>query len=54
LIDTLKRRGVYANLWMNPYISPDGELYKTILPYTASHTVWTGVVPDYSMPEAGK
>lgn len=52
LIDSLKSRGVHANLWMNPYISPDGELYKSILPYTASHTVWTGLVPDYSMPEA--
>lgn len=50
LLDSLKRRGVRANLWINPFISPDGELYKPILPYTASHTVWTGVVPDYSMP----
>ncbi len=52
LIDSLKERGIYANLWINPYISPDAELYKPILPYTASHTVWAGVVPDYSMPEA--
>jgi alpha-D-xyloside xylohydrolase len=54
LMDSLKNRGVYANLWMNPFISPDGELYKPILPYTASHTVWTGVVPDYSMPQVQK
>lgn len=54
LIDSLKQKGVYANLWINPFISPDGELYKPILPYTASHTVWTGVVPDYSMPQARK
>ena len=52
LIDSLKQRGVYANLWMNPYISPESELYKPILPYAASHTVWAGLVPDYSMPEA--
>ncbi|MBZ5859304.1 TIM-barrel domain-containing protein [Flavihumibacter profundi] len=51
LLDSLKKKGVYANLWMNPYISPDGELYKKVLPYSASHTVWTGIVPDYSMPE---
>jgi len=54
LIDSLKQRGVYANLWMNPFISPESELYKPILPFTATHTVWTGVVPDYSMPEAQK
>ncbi|MEJ0101402.1 MAG: TIM-barrel domain-containing protein, partial [Bacteroidota bacterium] len=52
LIDSLKKMGIYANLWMNPYVSPDGELYKSIFPYTADHTVWTGVVPDYSMPQA--
>jgi alpha-D-xyloside xylohydrolase len=32
LLDSLKRRGVRANLWINPFISPDGELYKPILP----------------------
>lgn len=50
LLDSLQRRGVRANLWINPYVSPDGELYRKILPYTASHTVWTGIVPDYSLP----
>jgi alpha-D-xyloside xylohydrolase len=54
LVDSLKQRGIYANLWINPYISPDGELYKPIFPFTASHTVWAGVVPDYSIPEAQK
>ncbi len=54
LIDSLKQRGVYANLWINPFISPDGELYKPLFPYTASHTVWTGTVPDYSIPQARK
>ncbi|MEO8415636.1 MAG: TIM-barrel domain-containing protein, partial [Ginsengibacter sp.] len=38
----------------NPYISPEGELYKKIFPYTASFTVWAGLVPDYSMPKAQK
>ncbi len=54
IIDSLKQIGVYVNLWMNPYISPDGELYKKIYPYTASHTVWAGLVPDYSLPQAQK
>ncbi len=52
LIDSLKQRRIYVNLWMNPYISPNGELYKKIYPYTASHTVWAGLVPDYSLPKA--
>ena len=53
-IDSLKQKEIHVNLWMNPYISPDGELYKKIFPYTASFTVWAGLVPDYSMPEAQK
>ena len=53
-IDSLQQRNIKVNLWMNPYISPDGELYKKIFPYTASFTVWAGLVPDYSMPEVQK
>lgn len=51
-VQTMKEKGIRTNLWMNPYVSPDGELYEKILPYTGSHTVWCGVVPDYTMPEA--
>lgn len=47
----LDEKDIKINLWMNPYVSPDGELYKKIEPYTGSHTVWCGIVPDYTMPE---
>ncbi len=47
----LKDKDIRTNLWINPYISPDGGLYDKIEPYTGSHTVWCGLVPDYSMPE---
>jgi len=50
-IARLKQKGIYTNLWLNPYVSKDSELYDKILPFTASHTVWGGVVPDYSLPE---
>lgn len=46
--------GIHLNLWMNPYISPEGILYDKLLPYSGSHTVWNGLVPDYTMPEARK
>lgn len=51
-INSLLERNVKLNLWINPYVSKKGELYDKIKPYTASHTVWNGVVPDYSMPKA--
>lgn len=47
----LKEQGVRTNLWINPYISPESELIKKLKPYTASHTVWNGFVPDYGLLE---
>ena len=47
-------QGVHLNLWMNPYLSPDGILYDKMLPYSGSHTVWNGIVPDYTMKESRK
>jgi alpha-glucosidase (family GH31 glycosyl hydrolase) len=46
--------GVKINLWTNPYVSPDAAIYESIKPYTGTHTVWNGIVPDLSMPEAQK
>ncbi len=45
-------KGIRLNLWENPYISPDGKLYEKLYPYSGSHMVWLGLVPDYTMPEA--
>ena len=50
-INLLKEQGVQTNLWINPYISPESELIKKLKPYTASHTVWCGFIPDYGLPE---
>lgn len=46
---------IKTNLWMNPYISPiKASLYEKMLPYAGSHSVWTGIVPDYSLSDARK
>jgi len=45
----MKKQGINLNLWMNPYIVPEGKLYEKLLPYAGSHTVWCGIVADYSM-----
>jgi alpha-D-xyloside xylohydrolase len=50
----MNQQGIHLNLWMNPYISPDGVLYDKLLPYSGTHTVWNGIVPDYTMSEARK
>jgi len=46
--------GIRINLWTNPYVSPEAPFFKQISPYTGSHTVWAGLVPDLTMPEARK
>ena len=48
----LLARGIRLNLWENPYVSPESRLYKTMVPLSASHMVWLGLVPDYTLPDA--
>jgi len=53
-IATMNEMGIRLNLWTNPYISSHSSLYSDILPFTGSHTVWGGVVPDLTIPEAAQ
>ena len=53
-VNELKQINVQVNLWTNPYVSPESPIYKELLPFTGSHTVWGGVVPDITMPQAVK
>lgn len=46
------QKGIRLNLWINPYVSPDAPFFEQIKPLTASHTVWLGLVPDFTLPEA--
>jgi alpha-D-xyloside xylohydrolase len=51
-LQKLADKGISANLWLNPYVSPKASLYPKIKPFTGSHTVWNGIVPDFTMPQA--
>ncbi len=53
-VKTMLDMGVRVNLWMNPYIAPKAKLYGPMLPFAGTHTVWNGIVPDYTMDEARK
>jgi alpha-D-xyloside xylohydrolase len=53
-VKAMKDMGIRLNLWTNPYISTKASFYKEILPFTGSHTVWGGVVPDLSLPQAAE
>lgn len=41
-------RKVRINLWTNPYISPESDIYGKMFPVSSSHTVWCGIVPDFA------
>jgi alpha-glucosidase (family GH31 glycosyl hydrolase) len=47
----MQRRGVAVNLWINPYVAPQAPFRAQLEPLSGSHTVWTGLVPDFSLPE---
>jgi alpha-glucosidase (family GH31 glycosyl hydrolase) len=51
-VKQLQEKNIKVNLWTNPYVSPESPIYKELLPYTGSHTVWGGVVPDVTTPQA--
>lgn len=53
-VKSMDDRGLKVNLWENPYIAPTSSIYEAMKPYTGSHTVWLGEVPDYTIPEARK
>ncbi|MES2371072.1 MAG: TIM-barrel domain-containing protein [Bacteroidota bacterium] len=51
-VKQMLEKGIRLNLWINPYVSKDAPFYNAIKPYTGSHTVWVGEVPDLTMPQA--
>ena len=53
-VKEMRDRGIRLNLWINPYVSKQASIYKAIEPYTGSHTVWVGAVPDFNLEQARK
>ncbi len=51
-LKALNDQGIRVNLWENPYVAPSSSLYNDMKPYTGSHTVWLGEVPDFTIPGA--
>lgn len=45
-VNEMKKRGIRINLWTNPYVSPESDIYEQMFPLSGSHTVWCGIVPD--------
>jgi alpha-D-xyloside xylohydrolase len=52
LVTEMDAQGVRLNLWFNPYVAPKSSLFPKLAPLSGSHTVWNGIVPDYTLPDA--
>ncbi|MBE1443427.1 TIM-barrel domain-containing protein [Paenibacillus sp. OAS669] len=48
----MAEEGFQINLWEHPYVSPDASIYEPLKPLSGSHTVWHGLVPDYTLESA--
>ncbi|MFD0878253.1 TIM-barrel domain-containing protein, partial [Massilia pinisoli] len=53
-VKEMSEKHIRLNLWTNPYVSPKASIYPKIEPFTASHTVWVGAIPDLTLPQARK
>ncbi|NEW05773.1 ABC transporter substrate-binding protein [Paenibacillus sp. SYP-B3998] len=51
-VKRMEQQGFRINLWEHPYVSPEAKQHARLEPYAGSHTVWGGLVPDYTLPEA--
>jgi alpha-glucosidase (family GH31 glycosyl hydrolase) len=51
-VEAMRDRGFRINLWEHPYVSPAAPIYADLEPLSGSHTVWGGLAPDYTLPEA--
>lgn len=50
-LDSLTAQNIRTNVLMNAGVSPDCDVYGTVKPLSSSHTLWNGLVPDYSLPQ---
>ncbi|WP_079910069.1 TIM-barrel domain-containing protein [Paenibacillus sp. 32352] len=51
-VKRMAEEGFQINLWEHPYVSPDASIYEPLKPLSGSHTVWHGLVPDYTLESA--
>lgn len=50
----LNAMGYHLNLWEQAFIHAKSPIYGKMKPFGGNYTVWEGIVPDFSIPEARK
>jgi alpha-glucosidase (family GH31 glycosyl hydrolase) len=51
-VETMREKRFHLNLWEHPYVSPEASIYGDLEPLSGSHTVWGGLAPDLTLPQA--
>ena len=51
-VDSCDRLGVKVNLWEHAFVHPSSPIHKDMVPYSGDKPVWSGLVPDFTLPEA--
>jgi alpha-D-xyloside xylohydrolase len=51
-IAAMKGMGFEVNLWEHAFTHPTAPFHDAIAPYSGDYTVWNGLTPDFTLPEA--
>ncbi len=51
-VKEMQEEGFQINLWEHGYVSPEASIFPKLDAYAGSHTVWGGIAPDFTLPEA--
>jgi len=53
-IDKMHGMDYRMSFWEHPFTHPTSPIHEALKPYSGSHLVWNGLVPDFATPQARK
>jgi len=53
-IDKMHAMQFRMSFWEHPFTHPSSPIHEALKPYSGSHLVWSGLVPDFATPQARK
>jgi alpha-D-xyloside xylohydrolase len=53
-IEQMHALGFKMSFWEHPFTHPSSPIHEALKPFSGSHLVWGGLVPDFATPQARK
>jgi alpha-glucosidase (family GH31 glycosyl hydrolase) len=53
-LERMAQSSLHVNLWENPYVAENSQLFAALAPDFGSHAVWLGAVPDLNLPRVAE